>query len=121
MRARPFGKLAVAVGLVMFTVACGQSTTAPTTMPSLAVTGATVAVGQAAQLKATTSFSGNPTQDVTTQAVWQSANTGVATVSATGVVTGVAPGTTMVTATYQMLIAQTYQPIAGSAAITVAP
>jgi uncharacterized protein YjdB len=121
MRVRPFGTLAVAVGLVMVTLACGQSTTAPTTMPSLAVAGSTVAVGQTAQLKATTSFSGNPTQDVTTEAVWQSANTSVATVSATGVVTGVAPGTTMVTATCQLLVGSAYQPLTGSAAITVTP
>jgi uncharacterized protein YjdB len=122
MRARFVRRLAVAVGLAMFTLACGQSTntTAPTTVSSLAVTGSTVGVGQTAQLKATAFLSNNSTEDVTDQAFWQSANTSVATVSATtGVVTGVAPGTATITATYQESV--TYQTMTGSAQATVTP
>lgn len=122
MRARSLRKLAVAIGLVMFTLACGQSTntTAPTTLSSLAVTGSTVAVGQTAQLKATAFLSNNSTEDVTTGAFWQSGNTSVATVSATtGVVTGVAPGTATITATYQESV--TFQSMTGSAQVTVTP
>jgi len=40
------------------------------------------------------------TQDVSSQATWQSSDTAVATVSSTGVVTGLSAGTAVVQATY---------------------
>ena len=114
MRIHLTGGLAVAIGLVMFTVACGQSTTAPT-VASVAVIGSTVAVGQSSQLTAMAvlSASGAGTEDITSQATWRSANASIATVSASGIVTGVAHGATTITASYQ---GET-----GSAQITVTP
>jgi hypothetical protein len=65
----------------------------------------TVTAGQTAQFKATATYteSGheNKTQDVTSQATWQSANPAVATIGSTGLVTSVSGGTTTITATIQ--------------------
>ena len=95
--------LAIVVGLAGFAAACGSSTTTPSTLTSLAVTGTapSVSAGPTAQFKATATMSDGTTQDVTSLAVWSSSNTADATVSATGVVTAVAPGSVSVTATYQ--------------------
>ncbi len=86
--------------------------TPPATVTSVAVTGSAPLVGLTAQLTATATLSNNTTQNVTSQASWQSSNTAVATVSNAGVVTGVAPGDVDITATYQS--------IAGRERLTVA-
>jgi Big-like domain-containing protein len=90
----------VIVVAAMFAVACGSSTS-PSTVSSVAVTGAVPAVGGTSQMVATATLSGGTTQDVTTQATWQSSNTAVATVNASGLATGIAAGSVQITATYQ--------------------
>jgi hypothetical protein len=60
-----------------------------------------VAQGATAQLTARARFSDGTTQDVSSQATWQSTNTAVATVSTTGVVSGVGLGTADISALYQ--------------------
>lgn len=83
----------------------GTTTTTGTTTssPSVTVGGTTTltAVGQTTQLTATEGLTDGTTQDVTTQATWQSSNAGIATVSATGLVTAVALGEATITATFQ--------------------
>ena len=64
-----------------------------------AISTSTLAVGGVRQLSAVATFTDGSTQDVTTQALWTSSNTSVATVSTTGVVTGKAFGNTSVTGT----------------------
>ena len=80
--------------------ACGSTSTSPTTVSSIAVTGTAPAVGGTAQFTAVATMSNGTTQDVTSLSAWASSNTGAATVSSTGVVTGVAEGTATVQATY---------------------
>jgi hypothetical protein len=64
-----------------------------------AISTSTLAVGGVRQLAAVATFTDGSTQDVTTQALWTSSNTSVATVSATGAVIGKAFGNTSVMGT----------------------
>ena len=99
--------LVVVVGLAGVAAACGGTTTSPSTVSSLSVTGAapSVSTNPTAQFLATATMSDGTTQDVTSQAVWSSSDPADATVSATGVVTAVAPGPVSVSATYQSITA----------------
>jgi len=90
----------IVVAAAMFAVACGSSTS-PSTVSMVAVTGTVSAVGATSQFVATATLSTGTTQDVTGQSTWQSSNTAVATVNPTGLVTGVGVGTAQITATYQ--------------------
>jgi hypothetical protein len=87
-------------GVLLGVAGCSSPTTpsAPTApSPSLAVAGtAILTIGQITQFTAKTSTG----QTVTAQAVWQSSNTAVATVSPTGLVTPTGIGTAAITATY---------------------
>jgi hypothetical protein len=103
------------IGLIFLSAAtafhCGGSSTPTTpTTPPAAVTVNSVAVsgtatltskGQTSQLTATASLSNGTTQDVTSQATWQSDNAAVASVSSSGLVTANAEGEATITATYQ--------------------
>jgi hypothetical protein len=77
----------------------------PPTVSSIAITTtasiATISVGQTIQLTATAALSNGSTQNVSTQATWQSSNQAVATVSSTGLVTSITSGTANIAATYQ--------------------
>jgi hypothetical protein len=92
----------------------GSSTT-PTppapTVTQVAVTGTAPVVGLTAQFTATATLSTGTTQNVTSQATWQSSNNAVATVNSAGLVTGVGPGDVDITATYQS--------VAGRSRVTV--
>jgi len=68
---------------------------------SITVTPATASlpIGQTQQMTAMARYADGTTADVTSQVVWSSGSTGVATVSATGLVTAMAAGTAVVTAT----------------------
>jgi len=92
--------LAVAV-LAMFAAACGNSSTSPTTVSSIAVTGTVPAMGATSQFSATATLSNGSTQDVTTQATWTSSDGTIATVASNGVVTAVAAGSVTISAMYQ--------------------
>ena len=71
-------------------------------------------VGRTVQFTAFARYSDGTGQTVTTSvAAWQTANAGIATVSAGGLVQGVGPGITAITATYQG--------VAGSLNVVVAP
>jgi uncharacterized protein YjdB len=105
MKVRTVSALVIAVGLAMFAIACADSTTSPTIVSSLSVSGTAPVVGGTSQFTATATMAGGATQDVTSQATWQSSNTAVATVSSAGVVTGIAPGSVTVNAVYQTLSA----------------
>ncbi len=86
-----------------FTYVPIATTNQPSVVPvSVATTPATVTVGIGAptQLTATATESDGSSKDITAQATWSSANTSIATVSATGVVTGVVTGKTTVSAHY---------------------
>ena len=96
--------LAILCGTALFAIGCSSSTS-PTTVSSLAVTGAAPVVGATAQFTATATMADGTTQDVTTQAAWTSSNATVATVSSTGLVTGVAAGSASVAAVYQSVSA----------------
>jgi uncharacterized protein YjdB len=100
MRFQFVTSLAVAIAIALGAAACGSSTT-PSTVTSIAVTGTTPAIGASSQFTASAAMSDGTTQDVTSLATWQSSNTSDATVSTSGLVTGVAAGTVVVQATYQ--------------------
>ena len=115
--------LAAALLLSTIVCACGSSdSTTPTTpttpstpspsVTSVAVTGQAPNVGLTSQFTSTATLSNGTTQNVTSQATWQSSNAAIATVSNAGVVTAVAPGEVDITATYQS--------VAGRARITIA-
>jgi trimeric autotransporter adhesin len=61
------------------------------------------AANQTSQLTATEGLADGTSQDVTSQATWQSSNPAIATVSATGLVTSGALGQATITATFQGL------------------
>ena len=82
------------------TTACGSSSTAPSTVNTVTVTGAAPAVGATAQYAAVANLSNGTTENVTTTATWTSSNPDIATVSATGVVTAIAEGTVSISATF---------------------
>jgi Carboxypeptidase regulatory-like domain/Bacterial Ig-like domain (group 2) len=98
---------------VLALAACGSgsnlSTPAPAapsptpTVKAVAVSGAAPAVGETAQFTATATLSNGTEQDVTPQAVWQSSNAAVVSVSATGLVTAAGPGEADISATYSGL------------------
>jgi Bacterial Ig-like domain (group 2) len=92
--------IALFIVLTMFAAACGSSTS-PSTVSSVAVTGVVPAVGAQSQMVATATLSNGTTQDVTSSATWQSSNNAVAAVTSSGLVTGVAAGAVQITATYQ--------------------
>jgi hypothetical protein len=80
--------------------ACSSSPTAPSTS-SITVTGSVPAVGQTSQLTAKAILSNGTLQDVTTQAMWSSSNTAVATVTSSGLLKVLQVGAADITATYQ--------------------
>jgi|SRR5215813_8380750 len=92
--------VAFAMVLAVIAAACGSNSTSPTSVSSIAITGAAPVVGGSAQFAAIATMSNGTTQDVTGLSAWSSSNTGAATVSSTGLVQGVGAGTTTVTATY---------------------
>src|SRR3982751_2646958 len=98
MRFRTITLMTVLLGATLFAAACG-STTAPSSIASITVTGAAPAVGAVTQLAATGALSDGTTEDVTSTASWMSSDPSVVTVSAAGAVTGVGAGTASVFAT----------------------
>ena len=94
-----------AVVLLLLGAGCGGSSPsapqAPSTVPTVAsVTVAAVAVGSQFQCTAVAGFSDGSTQNVTSQAAWNSSASQVATVTGAGLVTPVSTGSTDITATY---------------------
>jgi len=64
MRAQRIGWVVVTVALAGLTIACSKSSTSPSTVSSVTVTGAAPAVGSAVQFTATAMLSDGTTQDV---------------------------------------------------------
>ena len=96
---RTFEIVLAAVVMGVMIAACGSSTS-PSTVSSIAVTGNSPAVGTTSQLTATATLSSNSTQDVTSTSTWTSSNPAIATVSASGLVTAVGSGIVVIQATY---------------------
>ena len=92
--------IAMAAVLALFAVGCGSSTS-PSTVSTVAITGTAPLVGAASQFSAIATLSDGTTLDVTNVSTWVSSNTAEAVVSASGLVTGVGAGTVTVQATYQ--------------------
>jgi hypothetical protein len=113
MRAQRIGWIAVTVAVAGLTIACSNSSTSPSTVSSVTVSGTAPAIGSSVQFTATAALSDGTTQDVTSLATWQSSALTQATVSPTGVVTAIAAGSLTVTATYQN--------VTGADQITIAP
>jgi Big-like domain-containing protein len=111
MKIRSMTALALVLLLAGFVAACSDSTTAASTVSSIAVTGTVPGIGGASQFTATATMSSGTTQDVTSLAAWTSSNPADAAVSSSGVVTGVAAGPAVINATYSS--------VTGSDSITV--
>lgn len=96
----------VAVGTAMITASAeGGSGTASLTVSNAALTaisvtspGATIALGQSAQLKAEGTYTDKSVGDITDQVSWSAANPSIATISTTGLAVSKALGSTVVTA-----------------------
>ena len=101
MTTRRIAALTIAAVLTIWCAACGSTSTSPSSVTTIALTGSSPAVGGTSQLTVTATMTNGSTQDVTSQSTFQVANTAIATVSSSGLLTGVASGTTAVTATYQ--------------------
>jgi len=99
MRFRIVTFFVLILGATLLTAACGSTTTAPTTLSSITITGTSPVVGSASQLIATGVLNDGVTEDVTSTASWMSSDPSIATVSSSGSVTGVAAGTAAVYAT----------------------
>ena len=90
-------------------------TVSAATLVSLAITPANPAIAKGTNLQFTVTgtFSDNTTQDLTTQAAWNSSNTGAVTINASGLAASVAAGSTTITAASGS--------ISGSTTLTVNP
>jgi len=112
---------AVAAGTATITAKVGTITGTASltvkakTLTSLQVTPptATIAYGTTQQFTATANYDDGTNEDVSKTATWASADTAIATISATGLATAKAAGTTVITAAYN---GQT-----GMASLTVSP
>ncbi|MCZ6819968.1 MAG: Ig-like domain-containing protein [Calditrichaeota bacterium] len=76
--------------------------------------------GQAVQLTAIGTLSNGATFDVTSQAVWSSSNSAVASVDDTGEVTGVATGTATITASFVGVVGQTTVTVTDASLVSIA-
>ena len=93
-----------AVGLWACSGGNGPATPAAPAAPtvvSVILSGTAPRIGATAQLSARATMSTGTTQDVTSQATWQSSNPSIAVVNSTGVVTGMSVGESDISATYQ--------------------
>ena len=90
---------------------------------SLAITPAnpSVPLGTTQQLTATSIYADGTQHDVTTQVIWSSSNTSVATINATGLATAVALGTSTITATLAGLSGSTTLTVPSLSSIAVTP
>lgn len=110
-RVVPLALVVVAFGFL--TTACGSSSTAPSAVNTVTVTGAAPAVGASSQYAAVANLSNGTTENVTTTATWTSSNPDIATVSASGLVTAMAEGSVSISATFDS--------VTGSAQAAVLP
>lgn len=96
-----------AVALTLATGACHDTATSPSTttvtLYTVVVSGSPVLIGGTSQFTATAKMSDDTTKDVTSEAIWASSDTTVATVSSSGLVEGLLAGQVKITATYQNL------------------
>jgi uncharacterized protein YjdB len=99
--ARTFSFSFAILGLGVLLTACGGSTTAPSVVSTVTVTGAAPAVGASSQYTAVATMNNGVTEVVTTSATWTSSNPGIATVTPGGLVTAVAEGTVTIQATFE--------------------
>ena len=113
MRAQRIGWIAMTVAVTGLMIGCSNSSTSPSTVTSVTVSGSAPTVGSTAQLTATATLSDGTRQDVTSGATWESSDPTEAIVSSTGLVTAFAAGTVNITATYQSIM--------GIDAIMIAP
>ena len=97
--ARAFALSLVAITLCVAAAACG-SATSPSSVSSVAVTGAPPVVGSTSQYTATATMSNGTTEVVTSTATWTSSDPTIATVTPAGLVTAVAEGTVTIQATF---------------------
>ena len=111
MKLRSFFVLLFALAAGLAVAACGSSSTSPTAVSTVSVTGAAPAVGSSAQFTAIATLGNGTTEDVTSSATWTSTAPNIATVSAAGIVTSLASGTAVISASFSGM--------AGSEAITV--
>lgn len=121
----------LAAGTTTITATSGGLTSSGATLKVVGVT--SVAVSPSAigvdlqcpvQFHATAQYSDGSSQDVTTQATWSTAPTGVATIDQTGLAIGQGPGSTLVFASYQGVTspAATLTEAAGTlVTLTIAP
>jgi hypothetical protein len=122
------GTATITAALTGITGSTVLTVTAPVvTLRSIAVTpaSASITAGATQQFTATGTFSDNSTQNVTSQVIWSSSTTAVATVSAAGLATGVAAGTATITAALSGVtgsaVLTVTNPVATLQSIAVAP
>lgn len=97
----------IVLSLVVITLsavasACGSSTS-PSSVSSVSVTGAPPVVGSSSQYTATATMSNGTTEVVTSTATWTSSDPTIATVTPGGLVTAVAEGTVTIQATFDSI------------------
>ena len=107
MSSRNFFAIASLASLAALASACSStgSSTSSATVSAIGLSPNPCAMGRtnSQQMTATATFTDSSKQNITTApgAVWSSANTGTATVSAQGVVVGVNAGSTAITIAYE--------------------
>jgi uncharacterized protein YjdB len=100
--ARAIALLFVAIALSVAASACGSSTS-PSSVSSVSVTGAPPVVGSSSQYTATATMSNGTTEVVTSTATWTSSDPTIATVTPGGLVTAIAEGTVTIQATFDSI------------------
>jgi uncharacterized protein YjdB len=112
----PISLSLVVASLGFLVIACGGSSTAPSAVSSVTVTGTPPAVGASSQYSATATMSNGTTEVVTTSATWTSSNPDIATVTPGGLVTAIAEGTVTIQATFDNISGTTQAAVAAPAA-----
>src|SRR5437764_1504721 len=123
---RWIGAFSTATMIAVLLWACGGSSSSSTpsapsspTLRSVSVSGTTPAIGASSPFTATANFSNGTTQNVTSQASWQSTAASVATVSSSGTVIGTGSGETDIRATYQSLTGTLHVSVAAAPTFTL--
>ncbi|MGZ6005649.1 MAG: N,N-dimethylformamidase beta subunit family domain-containing protein, partial [Candidatus Saccharimonadales bacterium] len=104
---------------VVFATSSGPAPGPTLTSIAVAPTSPSIAIGATQQFTATGTYSDSSTQDLSNQVAWTSANTSVATISASGLATGVSAGSTTISASLSGVSGNTTLTVQSASALAI--